>query len=188
MNDYPTRKNIRLTGYDYSAAGYYFVTICVTDHKELLGQIVGTNRLDESPGKNVGETVRYENVRGTISRQLPLGSPGLLKIELTELGLLVDSAIRFYIANNIVTIDKYVIMPNHIHMIIVLQPETGDRGRPPLPNIIRAFKAYISKQIGFSPWQRSYHDRVIRGEAEYRRLWQYIEENPARWAEDEYHV
>ena len=38
----PVRKNIRLKEYDYSSAGYYFVTICVKDRHEMLGKVVGT--------------------------------------------------------------------------------------------------------------------------------------------------
>ena len=37
-------------------------------------------------------------------------------------------------------------------------------------------------------WQRSYFDHVIRNEADYLRIWQYIGDNPAHWAEDEYYI
>ena len=36
-------------------------------------------------------------------------------------------------------------------------------------------------------WQRGYYDRIIRNEADYLRIWQYIDQNPAHWAEDEYY-
>ena len=41
MKELPARKNIRLSGYDYSKAGYYFITVCVKDKQKLLGRIVG---------------------------------------------------------------------------------------------------------------------------------------------------
>jgi len=144
--------------YDYSQAGYYFITICVNNKQKLLGQIVGAT----VPGRPI--------------------------VELTELGKNVDAAIEYYMTNRIVAIDKYVIMPNHIHLIIVIQPETGDRGRSPLQHIVRSLKSYVTKKAGFSPWQKSFHDHIIRNEAEYRRIWQYIDENPQRWNEDCYYT
>ena len=41
--DLPVRKNLRLKGYDYSTGGLYFITICVKDKHEMLGQVVGAN-------------------------------------------------------------------------------------------------------------------------------------------------
>ena len=158
MKDLPVRKNTRLVDYDYSQAGYYFITICVNNKQKLLGQIVGAT----VPGRPI--------------------------VELTELGKNVDAAIEYYMTNRIVAIDKYVIMPNHIHLIIVIQPETGDRGRSPLQHIVRSLKSYVTKKAGFSPWQKSFHDHIIRNEAEYRRIWQYIDENPQRWNEDCYYT
>jgi len=77
------------------------VTVCIKDRHELLGHTVGA-------------TV-----------------PGRPHMELSELGGLVDSAILYYTVNNPVVFDKYVIMPNHIHMIIAIPKEAGDRdGRP----------------------------------------------------------
>jgi REP element-mobilizing transposase RayT len=156
MKDLPVRKNIRLKNYDYSNAGCYFVTICIQNGHEMLGKVVGA-------------TV-----------------PGRPHVELSELGNYVDCAITYYKKKKKVTIDKYVIMPNHIHLIIVIQPETGDRGRSPLHYIIRNLKSYVTKKAGFSPWQKSFHDHIIRDEAEYRKIWRYIDENPAKWDEDEY--
>ena len=52
---------------------------------------------------------------------------------------------------------------------------------------IRSFKTLVSKQIGQSIWQRSFYDHVIRDEGDYLHIWQYIDSNPAKWAEDEYY-
>ena len=95
-------------------------------------------------------------------------------------------------------IDKYVIMPNHVHMIIVVQDgtpsaaENGTRGgasptKSTVPQIIQSLKSMTTKHFGFSMWQRSYHDHIIRDETEYQRVWQYIDENPQKWAEDDYY-
>ena len=158
QRELPTRKNIRLNNYDYSAAGYYFITMCVKDKHEMLGNVVGTN---------------------------------CVRLRLSEYGIIVEKEISV-LANtyDAVAIDKYIVMPNHIHMIIVIKSDSSGRTQfvPTISRIIKQFKGSITKQIGFSLWQPRFHDHIIRDEAEYQRIWQYIDENPARWAEDDYYI
>ena len=88
-----------------------------------------------------------------------------------------------------VEIVNYVIMPNHIHMILSIGNDDGrTRFTPTVPRIIKRFKCSITKKLGFSIWQKSFHDHIIRDEAEYLRIWQYIDENPVKWDEDCYHT
>ena len=157
QKELPVRKNIRLQGYDYSNAGYYFITMCVKDKHELFGNIVGTTAL---------------------------GRPF---VELTPLGKCVDETIQIA-NNNGVKIDKYIIMPNHIHMIVILEQGADDRGRSSLHQVVRNIKSFVTKWAGFSFWQPRFHDRIIRNEDEYQIRWNYIEDNPAKWAEDEFFV
>ena len=88
-------------------------------------------------------------------------------------------------------IDKYVIMPNHIHMIVLLENGNGSMWASTptksLSDIVRSFKVLTSKAAGNSLWQCSFYDHVIRNEQEYLQIWQYIDDNPANWAEDEYY-
>ena len=88
-------------------------------------------------------------------------------------------------------IDKYVIMPNHVHMIVRIESGDGPMwASAPTQSVsarIRSFKTLVSKQIGTSIWQRSFYDHVIRNEEDYLHIWQYIDNNPAKWAEDEYY-
>ena len=88
-------------------------------------------------------------------------------------------------------IDTYVIMPNHVHMIVRIESEDGPMwASAPTQSVsdrIRSFKTLVSKQIGHSIWQRSFYDHVIRNEEDYLHIWQYIDRNPAKWAEDEYY-
>ena len=77
--------------------------------------------------------------------------------------------------------DQYVIMPNHIHMII--HKTNGN----PIASDVRSFKVLVTKAIGKSIWQRSFYDHIIRDETDYMIKWKYIDENPAKWADDEYH-
>ena len=110
------------------------------------------------------------------------GLPG----QLNELGRIVDRHIQ-----NIpkhyqgVSIDKYVVMPNHVHMILVL--ESSDN--PGIPQIIGQFKTGVTKEIrrinpGVSVWQRSFHDHIIRNQTGYEKIWNYIEEKPQCWNKD----
>ena len=186
MNELPKRKTIRLQGYDYSRNGCYFVTVCVKRYSvknkhEILGEIVNRKSTD-IPGEYVGDAHP--------------GVPHTPKMILSEYGLIADEYIKNiekYYAG--IYIDKYVIMPNHIHMIIINKNEMISPGTPGcasptksvLAKIINAYKTLTTKQIGFPIWQRSYHDRIIRDEDEYRRTWRYIDDNPARWADDEYY-
>ena len=82
-------------------------------------------------------------------------------------------------------VDKYVIMPNHIHAIIILKDLPG-QSTPSLTTIMAQYKSIVSKRLGrYLPgrkiWQKSFHDRIIRNEQMYREVWRYIDENPVRW-------
>ena len=85
-----------------------------------------------------------------------------------------------------VFVDKYIVMPNHIHMILVLN--NGEKN-PSVPLIVGQFKRGVTKEIrSIFPdkiiWQRSFHDHVIRNQAGYEKIWTYIENNPIKWEED----
>ncbi|MBE5813260.1 MAG: transposase [Clostridiales bacterium] len=84
--------------------------------------------------------------------------------------------------NNI--IEKYVIMPNHIHMIIYFK-ELGGHGNPPLQDIIRDLKSFTTHKFGDVLWQRSYYDHILRNQQDYEDAWNYIDGNPAKWKADE---
>jgi len=79
-------------------------------------------------------------------------------------------------------------MPNHMHFIIVIINTENGRTQvaPIISRIIQQFKGSISKQIGFSIWQKLFYDSIIRNENEYLRIWEYIDQNPLKWKEDSY--
>lgn len=88
-----------------------------------------------------------------------------------------------------ITVDKHVIMPNHIHMIIAITAKGGrTQFAPTISRIVKQFKGSVSKQLGHSIWQRSYYEHVIRNEADYLEIWQYIDGNPSKWVDDKYYV
>ena len=87
-------------------------------------------------------------------------------------------------------VDKWVVMPNHIHLILVLGANADGRPQvaPTVSRVMKQFKGAVSKRAGIPLWQKSFHDHVIRGEADYRRIWSYIDANPRKWREDCYYV
>ena len=83
-----------------------------------------------------------------------------------------------------VCLDKWVVMPNHIHAIVVLSGTAVQ-----LPAVVGQYKSATTRKIRiFAPgkivWQASFHDHVIRNQADYERIWTYIEGNPGRWEDD----
>ena len=82
-----------------------------------------------------------------------------------------------------VEVDKYVIMPNHIHMILALDKKDGID----ISRVIKGLKAAISKTSGKDLWQKSFFDHVIRDERDYFRIYEYIENNVLRWDLDQYY-
>ena len=85
-----------------------------------------------------------------------------------------------------VQVDKYIVMPNHVHAIIVLEEGAKD-----LFTIIGQYKSYVTRCVhGIDPkldvWQTSFHDHVIRNQQSYERIWNYIDGNKQKWKEDCY--
>ena len=80
------------------------------------------------------------------------------------------------------SIATYVINPNHLHMLLVL---TGDgQETPSLSRVMQQMKGAVTKRLGRSIWQKSFHDHIVRDRADYQEIWQYIANNPARWNAD----
>jgi len=165
MKELPERKPLRLKGYDYSSAGCYFITLCVEDGHELLGEIVGDD-----------------------AHIVPS------KVIYSAYGEIVDQFIQnINTAYTDVLVDQYVIMPNHVHIILLVKNGSGTMWASPptkttVPNIVRSLKTLTAKKCGFSFWQRSFYDHIIQDEAEYQRIWNYIDQNPANWENDRYHT
>ena len=157
------RKPTRLKEYDYSTPGAYFITICTKNKKQILSKIVGDGVLDVP--KNI----------------------------LTKYGEIADKYLRqmneFY--NNI-SVEKYVIMPNHIHLILRIL-ENGTSGTPSPTNsvvskFVSTFKRFCNREFGENIFQRSYHDHIIRSENDYGKIWEYLDTNVFRWENDCFYI
>jgi len=162
----PVRKKNRLINFDYSRGGAYFVTICTQDRKRILSSIVHTNGPDY-----VGE--------------------GFALPQLTNIGQIAEYwmkniCVRFSNAE----LDKYVIMPNHIHMVLILRESDGRANpSPTVSSIIGWLKYNITRaadlKSGQRLFQRSFYDRIIRNRDEYMEICNYIYFNPLNWENDE---
>jgi len=115
------------------------------------------------------------------------------KVVYSEYGEITDQFIKNISATYAdIVVDKYVIMPNHVHIMLVLKAGSGTMWassptKKTISTVVRSLKILTAKKCGFSFWQRSFHDHIIRDEAEYKRIWQYIDQNPANWENDPYH-
>ncbi len=94
-----------------------------------------------------------------------------------------------------VAVDKYVIMPNHIHAMLSIGCDGSERSRPfpTLSTVIGQYKSGVARKIhqlipDIEVWQKSFYDSIIRNDAAYREIWQYIDENPAKWQTDELYI
>lgn len=102
---------------------------------------------------------------------------------LSKIGAVVETAIlqipEHYPA---VSLDKYCVMPDHIHMILSINTDEDGRqvAAPTVSTIVGHMKRWVSMQIGYSIWQKSFIDRVIRNDQGYRAVWEYIENNPIK--------
>lgn len=153
----PKRKPNRLPDYNYSSPGAYFITICTKDRKCIF----------------------WERVGASIARPQ--------KPRLTSWGKIVDAAInKIPFCYPAISVDHYVIMPNHVHLLLQINTDKDGRAMlaPTISKIVQQLKGIVTKQIGFSVWQKLFHDHVIRGEQDYLKIWEYIDNNPLRWEDD----
>lgn len=154
-SEIPKRKKNRLNNYDYNNCGAYFLTLCTADRRNLL----------------------WRNVMSDVGAIIDRPSD----IELSQFGKIIENAI-----NNISTIykavnvDHYVIMPDHIHLLLSIRADENGRPMvaPTVSRIVKQMKGYATKQIGRSIWQKSFFDHVIRNKEDYEKHVKYIYENP----------
>ena len=157
------RKPTRLKNFDYSSNGAYFITICTQNRKNILSTIT-----------LVGE-----------------GSP---LPQLSPYGKIVDNWIqKLPNKHQEISVDSYVIMPNHIHILLSITKDDG-RGDPsPTVDTVMGWLKYQSTKdinkmrntMGVKIFQRSFYDHIVRNYDDYCEIHKYIYENPMRWYYDE---
>ena len=164
MGEWFARKNTRLPDYDYNSAGAYFITVCTENRRCILSRIVGTGVLD---GPNV---------------------------ELTHYGkIAAESLNRMNDFYDNLSVESYVIMPNHIHILLYVKEGPSGTLVPTAQNsvvsrFISTFKRFCNKEYGRNIWQSRSYDHIIRNQQDFDKHLQYIYENPFAWQQDELYV
>ena len=95
----------------------------------------------------------------------------------------IEDIPRYYSA---VSVDRFVIMPNHIHLLLQIHTDADGRSMiaPTISTVVRLMKGAASKRAGFPLWQKGFYDHVVRSQRDYLDIWNYIEGNPGKWEED----
>ena len=107
--------------------------------------------------------------------------------QLTELGKIVEKYILSGQRIERIAVEKYVIMPNHIHLLLAVTSGTSKAPSPTnaiIPHFVSTLKRFCNREIGISVFQRSYHDHIIRNEQDFLRVWEYMDNNPKQWEMD----
>ena len=158
------RKNLRLDNFDYASDGYYFITIHTYQNRNMFCNNVGAG---------------------------PCAGPVL---SLNKIGLMIKSIwseIPNYYPH--IDIDEFIIMPNHMHGIVVISNQHGrPQGGAPtkylsLYDVVPRFKSLTTTryrqltQISWKLWQRSFYDHIIRNEKSLGEIRKYIQGNPVQW-------
>lgn len=77
-------------------------------------------------------------------------------------------------------LDHFVVMPNHVHLLLTLK----EQGMVSVSRVINQLKGSVTKEVGQTIWQKLYHDRIVRNQEEYLKIWNYIDTNPQKWMQD----
>lgn len=168
----PKRKPTRLRNFDYGGCGTYFVTICTADRKPVLSQVVESSK---PCGDNVGQGLAPADIV-----LLPCGR------------IVEEQLLRLEKRFSAVTVDCYVIMPDHVHAVISVWYEHGtaeathtpenpcvfsgdpERLCPTLSRIVGVFKSLSTRACNRSfhtgkLFQSSFYDHIIRNEKDYEK-------------------
>ncbi len=164
------------------------MTICTHKHKCILSKIT------------VGAQIAGGNCPALTEAKAETSVLDCPQNTLTKYGKIADKYIcqlnEFY--DNIF-IDKYVIMPNHIHLLIRIA-DNGQSGTPVptvvreiranliIPKFVSTLKRFCNKEFGQNIWQARYHDHIIRSKEDYLGIWEYIDTNVIKWEKDCFYV
>jgi putative transposase len=170
---YQRRNSLRQPNFDYTHAGAYFVTICAHRGRSVFGHVVDQEMMLNRLGQIAA--TRWD---------------------------------EFATRHPEVEVDLFVVMPNHVHVLLWLRRDAASVGQPgagkerkfgdaiagSLSTLIGVYKGAVTqkaKQEKLIPgpplWQRNFYDRIVCHEQELQHIRHYIENNPARWIEDQFH-
>ena len=155
-DNWPQRKHPRLKNNDYREDGFYFITICTKNRNRILSTVGRDANIPPSPSDNTPT--------------------------LTDIGIIVDKYIKNidYVYAG-VSVKKYVIMPDHIHILILMRQSAITNNPTSLHTIVRSLKTLVTKNLGYSIWQSSYYDKVLRENDNCQPIVEFIDNNPQKW-------
>ena len=187
----------RLNGYDYSRKGAYFITICTKKHINYLGKItVETGLRPVSTIININQFQYLKesySIPDSCQVENPSNQSNTSIVKLTDEGKVIFRC-WFDLTNHYsnIILDEFVIMPNHIHGIIIIKNHSSKTPTHGLSEFVRAFKSFSSRRINefrnsqeTDIWQPRFYDNIIRSDNELERIRTYIRNNPINWLNDE---
>jgi len=188
------RRSPHLKDYDYSNTGVYYVTICVEGRKQILSDIINESKVLEGEIGSalfVGEPLaapKDEESAVFVADEEVASFANRYGVRLTKVGEVVKEQL-LNLENRFknLKIKDYVIMPDHIHVLVYLRKDVGAAsGSPTLHEVVRAFKSLAARDcrnIGVTGklFQRSYIEHVVRDRKDYDIKRKYIHENPMKW-------
>ncbi len=201
------RRSIRLKGYDYSRSGLYFITLCVVDRICVFGNIVDGKMQLNDIGRLVEEewlnTVDVRNGDVRLHNYIVMPNHFHAIIEICEC---MDELHSPQILMNTDNVGEYAMgececrgesySPQILNTDNVGECEKSECDSPlrmkspskTVGAIVRGFKGAVSRQLGYSVWQRNYYEHIIRTGESYRQISDYIVNNPTKWQDDKFYI
>ncbi len=188
--DIHQRHSIRLAEYDYSSAGFYFVTICVQERECLLGEIVDSEVILNDAGRMVAKTWQ----------ELPAKYPDIAIDEYVIMSNHFHGIIILQQPDPSPVGAGPRACPGFNKSQTIGHPQGGaptEMGQLSLPDVVHRFKSLTTARYrhgvnhhNWPPfsrklWQRNYYERIIRNENELQQTRQYIHDNPTQWESDD---
>jgi putative transposase len=178
------RKLNRLPGFDYSREALYFVTSCVNKHHRCLGYVKNDKMILNEYGA-IAQTQwdwlqkQYPYAVSHVFVVMPNHIHAILEIDTTQNSIIEPSNPEFTVG----TCRDLSLSPR--------SPHDCNTKIKSLSELMGAYKTTVSKQIHLAgmpefQWQRSFYDRIIRDHESYCTIYNYIENNPLRWENDDY--
>lgn len=177
---FPKRKPNRLKNHDYASDGVYFVTFCVKDRLPILWEglewtvqnpVVYSEILDARANSVAGRKAAHPTQAWKLSEYGKKAEDAIL--DMPEIYAQIQ-------------MEAYTIMPNHVHLLFSLK--NADDQNLTVSNVICQLKGAVTKRIGYSIWQKSFHDHIVRNKDEHLNIARYIQDNPKNWERDCFYV
>ena len=195
------RRSIRLKGYDYSRSGLYFITLCVVDRICVFGNIVDGKMQLNDIGRLVEEewlnTVDVRNGDVRLHNYIVMPNHFHAIIEICECMDECDSS-QILNTDNVGEYamgecEKDECEKDECEKDECEKGECDSPLRMKSPSktvgaIVRGFKGAVSRQLGYSVWQRNYYEHIIRTGESYRQISDYIVNNPTKWQDDKFYI